>query len=442
MGKLANLALRREPGIIRTLFFLCPLLTLLVPKITVATVPVLFMCCVGLSLARGVDLKSLFRIDATLALFGLTAVYLFINAAWSLDHERAFTAAFWYVAVVLMSYAGCRALARWPERSLRIAATAFLVGAGIGIAVVLFEAATGRLATLALYKLFPLSQPGSLKGFVVRGGEIVRIAPGELNANIAVMVLALWPALLCVATQLRGTELGGWCRWAGPAALLAAVAAATFLSEHDSSKAALVVSVLVFALATLWPNLTRRALWLGWCLAFALVIPLALAAYKAELHKATWLPFSAQARVTLWAYTAEHVPSAPLLGIGASSTRKLDQAPENREKHWKAKQKTEGFGWRAGAHAHNAFLQTWYELGAAGVILFMAAGASLVMSLRRLPPPTQRYALAQFAAFFAIVAFGWGMWQAWLLALAGLSALYIALAGNFSRAAQEDAPSL
>lgn len=442
MGNLANLALRREPGIIRALFFFCPLLTLLVPKTSVATVLVIALCCAGLSIARGAGLKTLFRIDTTLALFGLAAAYLFINATWSLDHERAFTAAFWFLAVVLMSFAGCRALARWPERSLRMAATAFLVGAGIGVAVILFEAVTGRLATLALYNAFPLTQPGSLKNLVVRGGEIVRISPAALNANVAVMVLALWPALLCLATRLRGTRLDCRCRWACPAALLAAVAAAAFLSEHDSSKAALVVSVLVFALATAWPNLTRRALWLGWCLAFALVIPLALAAYKAELHKADWLPFSAQARVTLWAYTAEHVRSAPLLGIGASSTRKLDQAPENREKHWKAKQETEGFGWRAGAHAHNAFLQTWYELGAAGVILFMAAGASLVMSLRRLPPPVQRYALAQFAALFAILAFGWGMWQAWLLALAGLSALYIALAGNFSRAAQEDAPSL
>lgn len=442
MGKLANLALRREPGIVRTLFFLCPLLTLLVPKTTVATVFLLFLCCLGLSLARGVDLKSLFRIDTTLALFGLTAAYLFVNATWSLDRERAFTTAFWFVAVVVMSYAGSRALARWPERPLRMAATAFLVGAGIGVAVILFEAATDRVATLALYKWLPLTQPGSLKGFTVRGGEILRIAPAALNANVAVMVLALWPALLCLATRLRGTRLGARCRWACPAAWLAAVAAAAFLSEHDSSKAALLASVLVFAFATRWPNLTRRALWLGWCLAFALVVPLALAAYKAELHKADWLPFSAQARVTLWAYTAEHVPSAPFLGIGASSTRKLDQAPENRKKHWKVKESTQGFGWRAGAHAHNAFLQTWYELGLAGVILFMAAGASLVMSLRRLPPPAQRYALAQFAAFFAIAAFGWGMWQAWLLALAALSALYIALAANFSRAAQEDAPSL
>ncbi|GFO81800.1 MAG: hypothetical protein A49_14270 [Methyloceanibacter sp.] len=87
----------------------------------------------------GAGLKTLFRIDTTLALFGLAAAYLFINATWSLDHERAFTAAFWFLAVVLMSFAGCRALARWPERSLRMAATALLVGAGIGVAVILFE---------------------------------------------------------------------------------------------------------------------------------------------------------------------------------------------------------------------------------------------------------------------------------------------------------------
>ncbi len=248
-------------------------------------------------------------------------------------------------------------------------------------------------------------------------------------------------SLRCDTASRHG--LGGWCRWAGPAALLAAVAAATFLSEHDSSKAALVVSVLVFALATLWPNLTRRALWLGWCLAFALVIPLALAAYKAELHKATWLPFSAQARVTLWAYTAEHVPSAPLLGIGASSTRKLDQAPENREKHWKAKQKTEGFGWRAGAHTRTTrSCRHGTNSGAAGVILFMAARRGLWSCRYGMPPPTQRYALAQFAAFFAIVAFGWGMWRAWLLALAGLSALYIALWGTFLVPRESLPPSL
>ncbi|ODR99968.1 hypothetical protein AUC68_02345 [Methyloceanibacter methanicus] len=145
--------------------------------------------------------------------------------------------------------------------------------------------------------------------------------------------------------------------------------------------------------------------------------------------------------MTLWAYTAEHVPAKPLLGIGGSSTRKIDQSPANRQMQWRKKRKTEGFGWHAGTHAHNAFLQTWYELGAVGVILFVATGSAVILSLYRLPRGTQRFALAQVAALFAIGAFAWGMWQGWLMALTGLAALYVSLAVNVHRAGQAEMAS-
>ncbi|ODR95908.1 hypothetical protein AUC70_03355 [Methyloceanibacter stevinii] len=45
------------------------------------------------------------------------------------------------------------------------------------------------------------------------------------------------------------------------------------------------------------------------------------------------------------------------------------------------------------------------------------------------------------AAFFAIIAFAWGMWQAWLMALTGLAALYVALAVNVYRAGQPETKS-
>jgi hypothetical protein len=431
MRQLAKLTLRREPAIIRTLFFLGPLLTLLVPKTTVAILVVLFLCCVGLELARGNSVMGMLRINATLALFGITAAYLFINATWSLDPERAFKAATWFTLIVLMCFAAARALARWPERSLRIAATAFATGIGVGVAFLLFEAITGRVATLAIYKALPLTQPDSLKEFVVRNGEIVRIPPGEFNPMIAVMLLALWPALLCTVTQLEDRR-----RYVVAVALFIAATVTTFLSEHESSKVGIVASLVVFALATLWPIATRRGLWLIWCLAFTLVVPLATAAHKAELHKSDWLPFSAQARVTLWAYTAEHVQATPLFGIGGSSTRKIDQSPDNRRMEWKKKQKDEGFGWRAGAHAHNAFLQTWYELGVVGVILFVVTGSAVILSLGALPRRAQCFALAHVAAFFAIIALTWGMWQGWLMALTGLSALYVTLAVNVYRVSE------
>lgn len=433
MRQLANLALRREPAIIRSLFFLGPLITLLVPKTTVGILIVLFLCCVGLEVARGGSLKTLFRVDATLALFGATAVYLYVNATWSLDPERAFTAATWFVLVVLMTFASARALTRWPSSALRMAATAFAIGIGVGVVIILFEAATGRLGTLSLYHAFPITQPDSLKGFGVRDGRIVRIAPGELNAMVAVMLLALWPALLCVLTRL-----GGKVRYIAAGVLFFAATAAIFLSNHDSSKVGIVVSVVAFALAIPWATATRMGLFLVWCLTFALVVPLATAAYKAELHKSEHLPLSAQARVTLWAYTADQVHRTPILGIGGSSTRKIDQSPDNRRMEWKKKVKTEGFGWRAGSHAHNVFLQTWYELGAVGVILFVVMGSAVILSLGRLPRDTQQFALAEVAAFLAIVAFAWGMWQGWLMALTGLAALYVALAVNAYRASQPE----
>ena len=86
-----------------------------------------------------------------------------------------------------------------------------------------------------------------------------------------------------------------------------------------------------------------------------------------------------------------------------------------------------------GFHAHNAFLQTWYELGVVGAILLLAAGSAVIGYIGQLARNLQPFMLAEFAAFFAIAATGWGMWQSWLMALTGLAALYAVLAVNFAR---------
>ena len=89
--------------------------------------------------------------------------------------------------------------------------------------------------------------------------------------------------------------------------------------------------------------------------------------------------------------------------------------------------------WKTGPHSHNEFLQTWYELGAVGAILLLAAGCAVILSIGRLSPAVQPFMLAQFAGFFVMAAFSWGMWQSWLMALPGLAALYAAMAGRFAR---------
>jgi O-antigen ligase len=426
---MVKFALRREFVVIRALFFIAPLLTLLAPRTTVPVLIVLSIACVITALVQGQSPKQLFRLDLGLTLFAVLTAYLFMNATWSLDPSRAFGKAAWFGLIVLMTFGASRALSTWQKPQIRAALAAFLAGLAVGIAFVLFELATSHYLVRLMFNTLPITRPDGLKGLVVQDGMVLRIAIFELNRHVAVMLLMLWPALACLGRL-------GDKRWGLIAiiVLCLAVIASVGLSHHETSKLGLVLSAIVFVIARPWPTATRRALWIGWCLAFILVVPFATIALKAQLHQAEWLPFSAKARVILWAYTAEQVPKAPLLGIGLTSTRKSQQ-------NLKAPEKPEGYvyAWRAGWHAHNAFLQAWYELGAFGVILLIAAGASMIGYIGRLSTPMQPFILAQLTAFLTIFGFSWGMWQSWLMAVAGLAAMYAALAVSFCRA-EEPAP--
>ena len=83
-----------------------------------------------------------------------------------------------------------------------------------------------------------------------------------------------------------------------------------------------------------------------------------------------------------------------------------------------------------GEHAHNLFLQTWYELGLIGAILLALAGAAIALRMRRLPKDIQPFAAASFAAFFEIAAFAWSIWQTWFMCAIGLLIPYVSLAAE------------
>jgi hypothetical protein len=155
---------------------------------------------------------------------------------------------------------------------------------------------------------------------------------------------------------------------------------------------------------------------------FVLVIPADFLAYRTGLHFVSWLPESARARVILWEYTAERALTHPWLGIGMGSTPVL----RDEDKAKAPAEQPEGFVFHrtTGQHAHDLFLQTWYELGAVGGHLLALAGAAVVMLLPLLPLAAQPFAAATFAAFAAVAAFAWGMWQSWFMCAVGLVLLY------------------
>src|SRR5262249_14853478 len=95
----------------------------------------------------------------------------------------------------------------------------------------------------------------------------------------------------------------------------------------------------------------------------------------------------------------------------------------------------------AGWHAHDLFLQTWYELGVAGVVLIALAGAAVVLQTSLLPSAARPYAAATFTFFMGIAAFAWDMWQTWLIFAVVLTLLYLtAAATNLERSNQNGQP--
>ena len=121
----------------------------------------------------------------------------------------------------------------------------------------------------------------------------------------------------------------------------------------------------------------------------------------------------------------------PWFGIGARSTRVLMNEPIFDEPTNSVRLKS------AGWHAHDLFLQTWYELGVVGVILIAIAGAAVVLRIAVLSTEAQPVAAAAYTFFMAMAAFAWDMWQTWLVCAMALTLLYLSVAAmNFDAAKQ------
>jgi O-antigen ligase len=78
-------------------------------------------------------------------------------------------------------------------------------------------------------------------------------------------------------------------------------------------------------------------------------------------------------------------------------------------------------------HSHNFFLQTWLELGAVGAVLLMLVGLQVIRRLSELAHGIQPYAFATFASAATLMSASYGIWQAWLLALFGLTPILFAV---------------
>ncbi|MFZ2017990.1 MAG: O-antigen ligase family protein [Methyloceanibacter sp.] len=407
--------------VVPTLFFLSPVITAAVPRLTW-----LFLALLALALIFAAQRRNegipLFEWNAALIAVLIVIGYVFLNSTWAVDSHTALNKALLITAVSLSTFAVAAAVPRIDSSTLRKAAVTFALGGFVAAFFITFELLTdGAITRLALNSIQLLHRPNA-KHATILYGQIAHLNPSDLNQNVAILTLNLWPMLL--ALQVEDPD---W-RSMRPVMFLVMAGIPVLLSEHQSSQLALVLSSAVYVVARLWPRPVVRGLAALWCAAFLLVLPADFLAYKAGLHEASWLPSSFRARVIIWEYTAEKVFDHPWLGIGADSTRALNELHQ-------AKETPPGFIFpRTSAwHAHDLFLQTLFELGVVGAVLMAIAGAAAILRISLLPAPAQPFAAAGLTCFLTIASFGWGMWQTWLICGVALFVLYLLTLSDLSR---------
>ena len=403
--------------------FLSPLITSAAARLTWLFFPLTAVALIIPYLRRGNDWRHLIWPIKDIVPVLLVAVYVLIGALWAVKPSAAVEKSALLFAVTLVAYAASRAITALYEQELSQAARAFAIGAFIGALYVLFELLTNGAITRLVVNASSWLKPENVKHAKILDGEVTKFNVAEFRQNTALLAFHLWPALLALTAVSGRARRATWM-----SLLVVAIAVPILVSDRMSSQLAMVSSALVFALAYVWRRAVARVLAALWCLGFVLILPAAFFAYKADLHLATWIPHSARARMIVWEFTAERVLERPWLGIGAGST------PALRVSRKKAEQ-PKGFAYprTTGSHAHNLFLQTWYELGLVGAILVAIAGALLVLRISLLPMEAQPFAAATFTSFMATVSTSSSMWQAWLVCGVGLMLLYLLLAARATR---------
>lgn len=277
------------------------------------------------------------------------------------------------------------AFAQLATRSARRAQAVLAGGAGVLALILFIDALLGA----ALYQ--------AVKQAI---GEPIRpdLARRNIAQGLYVLAVLFWPA--AVAAWRSGWKL------AAPAAGLLLIGASGLLGA-DAPILALALGGLAFAAIRFGGRMAGLAFIPPIALYFILTAVLTLEAARnglfAWLHRLVGQSWDA--RLDIWAFSAAKVLENPLRGWGFDASRTFDPAIP--------------------LHPHNAALQLWLELGAAGAALGAVFFCWTAFTLANQAEESRAEAGAGFGALIAYLTIGaisFGVWQEWWLGLGALAA--------------------
>jgi O-antigen ligase len=379
-----------EGGLGAVLFVLPPLLAL-ASRGAAALEGLAGLCAFGLVLTRPAAYPTRLRHPAMLLAFlvGWGA----LSACWSIDPDRSLLLAARLLGIFAAGLALAAGAARVerPQRLLGL----LLAGGALGIAAAAGDQVTGGRVNALVHDRVYL--------------------PAETNqVMIALAILAL-PAVAAMWPRRRALAV---------TAGLVAVAAIA-LSVDESAKLGIVLAVVIGAFAY-WRHRAAARVLVFASMLFVILAPLTLPqlAHMPRVFDAVDVfKESAGHRLLIWSFVGNRIAGHPVLGWGLDSSRAIPGGGiVIRPPHetWLP------------LHPHNAALQVWLELGAVGVLPFVALLALLWYRIAGAAWPRLYAAAAagSLAAALTVAFLSYGVWQEWWLGTLALAMFAVLALGR------------
>ena len=345
---------------------------------------------------------SVRRISPLTIAFSLFFLLAAVSSLWALNPADALKRG----TLGLLAVLSAHVLIRWIRANATLIIREnrwYMSGAATGLMFITFEVATHQ----------------TISKFIVVHLFHRELGFWGLNLNLTSAILMLWPLLMLLRSQTSERAY-----MAMTLCLLAVMAFSTFASEHETSKLAFVVATLAFGLSSLWPSIMSKALRVGWLIPLLLIAPLSIIAH--DLFKSQtdeWLQESAKHRLVIWNNVAKRVPDAPILGHGTRSLYQLNLDEKARGRGHNV------LGYDAiPPNAHNIYLQTWYELGAIGVLIAAAGGLLILRSINDMPPRIFSLTIAAASTGMVQMLSNFELWQIWYLSSLALTVVLVSMA--------------
>lgn len=401
---------------------------LLIAERTPPIIAGLTLICAALPL-RGQDLRlSLAGVlrarraaAVSLACLGFLCLWMLVSAVWSVAGMEAWARAPRIVAMIAVAAALPLAAALLPPGAARPARAGAAAAASLAVVLLLVE----TLFDMPLLRSFRYLAHGEV--FIspppANGGEagLTYIRPLYLANRLSHIAAAVAILTLPAAALM-------WRRGARAAAVAIVGAGAVGLAGAPTGAPAFALACGALLAACAWLPAGSRRLLDVLTGAGIVAMPLLLPALVDLAAAAGWQPSdpSIVHRFGIWSHVSALIREHPLAGYGIEASRVFGR-----------------MGGDLGAlvpdspvafaalplHPHNAALQVWLELGAAGAAAFAGMWAGAVHLAAFAPPGavSRAGALGGVFAALAIAHLSFGIWQFWWVAVLGLCAGMIVL---------------